>query len=89
MLFIGGTEYLKNVDENVANVQVELESGVGIVLLGILKSLAADDHLCVDGKENRHDNGAETTVHGLQDVVAHEYASDAEAQEREHETDCD
>lgn len=88
-LSINCAHYLQDIHENVANVQVELESGVDVVLFGVLVAFATDDHLSVDGQEYCHNDGTKSTVDGLENVVAHEYARDAESDERKRETYCD
>lgn len=89
ILFIDSAHDLQDVHENIANVQVELESRVDVVLFGVLVSLAADDHLRVDGQKDGHHESTQATVDGLEYVVANENARDAKAEEHEEKANGD
>lgn len=89
LLFIRSAHDLQDVHENVANVQVELKRGVDVVLFGILKSFAADDHLSVDCQEYGHDQSAQATVDRLEYVVANKNARDTEPDENEEKANGD
>lgn len=47
------------------------------------KFFVAQNELCIDGQKQSHDTCAETTIHGLHDIVAHEYACNAKTNQGE------